>query len=49
MTLSLYSSGLLNIYYTFADKRIKKPFEVPSDIVNISRELMENGALSDVV
>lgn len=48
MTLSLLNGGILNIYYTFADDNIKKPFEVPEDLVKVNRtNLMEGGKLSD--
>lgn len=48
MTLSLLATGVVNIYYTFADENIEKPFEVPLDVVNANKsELMDGGKLSD--
>lgn len=50
MTLSLLASGVVNVYYTFADKSMKKPFEVPKYVLNAKKdELMKGGSLSDYI
>ena len=48
MTLSLLSSGVVNIFYEFADVTMERPFEVPHEIIDIDKEdLMIDGKLSD--
>ena len=48
MTLSLLSSGVVNIFYEFADETMERPFEVPHEIIDIDKEdLMIDGKLSD--
>lgn len=49
MSLSLLSSGIVNIFYDFADEKVKT-FEVPRDIIDINKtDLMKDGKLSDYV
>lgn len=49
MTLSVLKTGVINIYYTFADESLyEKPFEVPTSMVNPKRdEISEDAKLSD--
>jgi hypothetical protein len=48
MTLSVLKTGVLNVYYTFADDSMEKPFEVPLDIIDAKKdELSEDKKLSD--
>ena len=49
MSLSLLSSGMVNIFYDFADETVDR-FEVPRDIIDINKtDLMKDGKLSDYV
>jgi hypothetical protein len=42
------STGILNVYYTFADESFEKPFEVPKNIIDAGRDkLKEDAKLSD--
>ena len=48
MTLSLLSSGVVNIFYEFANETIERPFEVPHDIIDVDKgDLMTDGMLCD--
>jgi hypothetical protein len=49
MTLSLLSTGVVNIKYNFASQDAKAPFEVPTDIVNPNKESLSSLPLSDFV
>jgi hypothetical protein len=48
MTLSILKTGVINVYYTFADEAYEKPFEVPLSMVDPKRnEISEDAKLSD--
>jgi hypothetical protein len=48
MTLSVLKTGVINVYYTFADEAYEKPFEVPLFMVDPKRnEISEDAKLSD--
>lgn len=48
MTLSILKTGVINVYYTFADETYEKPFEVPLSMVDPKRnEISEDAKLSD--
>jgi hypothetical protein len=48
ITLSILKTGVLNVYYTFADESKEKPFEVPLSLINPKKdEIKEDAKLSD--
>ena len=49
LTLSLLSTGVININYNFASTKVKPAFEVPKDIVNPNKDSLSSLPLSDFV
>jgi hypothetical protein len=50
MTLSVLSTGVININYGFASpEKFSAPFEVPIDVINPNKDSLSKKPLSDFV